>query len=286
MATASTVKKAPAVLTRLFDKIPGAPNALISRPAPGVVASKDEPELILIFGWMDAQLQHIHKYTETYHRLYPGATQIIVRSHSNWWWTKEELSIEGVLPVAKIVNEAYNPKRTLIHAFSNGGALVLVNVAQALHRLTGKTDLPLPARAVVFDSCPGDSNFSGGVKAFTGWIKNPIMRNIAGAFAVSSMTLLWLYNTAAGIEDPFVTMRKRLLDPVFLPQIASRTYIYSKIDELVPAQVVEHHAQESKKLGMDVVLKAYDTTPHVNHLKQDPDGYWAIVKDAWTRSRN
>ncbi|KIO32579.1 hypothetical protein M407DRAFT_105667 [Tulasnella calospora MUT 4182] len=286
MATASTVKKAPAVLTRLFDKIAGAPNALISRPAAGVVASKDEPELILIFGWMDAQLQHIHKYTETYHKLYPGATQIIVRSFPNWWWTKEEISIEGILPVAKLVNEAYNPKRTLIHAFSNGGTFALDNVAEGLHRLTGKTDLPLPARTVIFDSCPGDSNFSGGAKAFTGGIKNPIIRNIASALAVSSMTLFWLYSTAAGIEDPFVTLRKHLLDPAFLPPTASRTYIYSKIDELVPAQVVEQHAQESKKLGMDVVLEAYDNSPHVNHLRQNPDRYWAIVKDAWTRSGN
>ncbi|KAG8924432.1 hypothetical protein FRC01_011517 [Tulasnella sp. 417] len=286
MATASTAKKAPAVLTRLFDRIPGAPNALISRPATGVVASKDEPELILIFGWMDAQLQHIHKYTETYHNLYPGATQIIVRSFSQWWWTGTETSIEGTLPIAKLVNETYNPQRTLIHAFSNGGMLSLADLTKGLHRLTGRTDLPLPARTVIFDSCPGDSNFSGGVKAFTGGIKNPIVRNIAGALVVSTISLYWLYITAAGIEDPFVTMRKRLQDPAFLPPTASRTYIYSKIDELVPSQAVEQHAQESKKLGMDVVLEAYDNTPHVNHLRQNPDRYWAIVKNAWTRSGN
>lgn len=167
-----------------------------------------------------------------------------------------------------------------------GGTFALLNVTESLHRVAGKTDLPLPARTVIFDSSPGDANFSGGAKAFTGGIKNPVIRSIASAFAVSSMSLFWLYNMAAGIEDPFLTMRKRLLDPTFLPQTASRTYIYSKEDELVPAQVVEQHAQESKKLGMDVVLEAYDNTPHVNHLRQNPDRYWAIVKDAWTRSGN
>ncbi|KAG9016583.1 hypothetical protein FRB90_002917 [Tulasnella sp. 427] len=286
MATPSTVKRAPAVLMRMFDKIAGAPNALISRPAAGVAASKDEPELILIFGWMGAQLQHIHKYTETYHKLYPGATQIIVRNYPDWWWTREELSIQSLLPVAKIVNEEYNPQRTLVHAFSNGGVLALVNVTDGLHRLSGKPSLPLPARSVIFDSCPGDSNFLGGAKAFTGHIKNSIIRTAASALAVSSMTLFWLFLTATGVEDPFVTMRKRLLDPTFLPETASRTYIYSKTDELVPAQVVEQHAQESKKLGMDVVLEAYENTPHVNHLKQNPDRYWAIVKNAWARSGN
>lgn len=161
----------------------------------------------------------------------------------------------------------------------------MVNVVDGLHRVTGKNDQPLPARTVVLDSCPGDSNFSGGATAFAGGIKNPVLGLIGRAVAYSSIAGLWAYLTARGIEDPFVTMRKRLLDAAFLPQTASRTYIYSKIDELVPAQVVEQHAEESKKLGMDVVLEAYENTPHVNHLKQNPDRYWKIVQDAWNRSR-
>ncbi|KAG8898545.1 hypothetical protein FRC01_010868, partial [Tulasnella sp. 417] len=65
-------------------------------------------------------------------------------------------------------------------------------------------------------------------------------------------------------------MRKRLLTSTTLPHNVPRTFLYSKEDELVHWNAVEAHAALAKRLGVDVTLELYETTPHVNHLKSDP----------------
>lgn len=232
---------------------------------------------------MGAKLPHIFKYTEGYHKLYPGATQIIIRNRKSWWLTREETSIQSLLPAVKLIRDA-DPERTLIQVFSNGGCNSLVNVSDGLHRLAANPELPLPTKCLIFDSCPGETHWGRGVQAFTGRIKNPIVKILTSLLILCAFCVAWVCSEVAGRGDPSLYMRKRLLSPTTLPHNIPRTYLYSKGDELVHWNAVEAHAALAKKLGVDVTLESYETTPHVNHLKSDPVRYWSIVSDAWARA--
>ncbi|KAG8976734.1 hypothetical protein FRC05_003084 [Tulasnella sp. 425] len=277
----------PTTLERAFEPIEGAPNALISRPGPGVTSSGDEPEIPNngMQAYRDLWLEFVSDapYTEGYNKLYPGATQVVIQNHRSWWLTREETSIRSIAPVAKLIQDA-NPTQTLIHVFSNGGCNSLVNVSDGLHRLTSKQDLPLPAGCIIFDSCPGETHWGRGAHAFTGGIKNHLVKLLAQLLILCAFCVAWVFSEVAGRGDPSLYMRKRLLSPTTLPHNAPRTFVYSKEDELVQWNAVEAHAALAKKRGVDVTLELYESTPHVNHLKADPERYWTIVSDAWQRA--
>lgn len=121
--------------------------------------------------------------------------------------------------------------------------------------------------------------------AFTGRIKNPIAKLLAGLLLLVAFCVAFVVSEVAGRGDPSEYMRKRLLSPGTLPQRGvPRTFIYSKEDELVRPDAVERHAALAGKAGVETRLELYESTPHVNHLKADPGRYWGIVTDAWSRS--
>ncbi|KAJ3510688.1 hypothetical protein NLJ89_g4526 [Agrocybe chaxingu] len=101
------------------------------------------PTVILLFGWMGAQLPHLLKYIKVYDELYPQATKIVIRSEASFFWTikkrknaylapvVEALEALGCLPPRKsssalVRNGTIDPvlpppkPRVLVHVFSNG----------------------------------------------------------------------------------------------------------------------------------------------------------------------
>lgn len=59
--------------------------------------------------------------------------------------------------------------------------------------------------------------------------------------------------------------------------------MYSDADKLVPGRAVSEHAEEARKKGFMVNVEKFDGTPHVNHVRQNPERYWSAVKMAWER---
>ena len=158
----------------------------------------------------------------------------------------------------------------------------LRNALAAINPSASQT--PLPAKAMIFDSCPGDSNLDGAVIAFTAPLKNPVVR-FFGVIAFRVLLTTWkVWSMISGTEDLFVTLRKQLLNPSNLPTNIPKTYIYSKTDALIGYKVVEAHAEEARSLGAEVEQVLYENTPHVNHVKADPAKYWDIVKRSWSRT--
>ena len=143
----------------------------------------------------------------------------------------------------------------------------------------------VPAKAVILDSCPGDSDVKKGVYAFSAGIQNPVAK-------FATVCLLWVvfgvlvaYTKILRQPDLFDAMHKRLLDGSVLPHSALRTYIYSSADRIISERAIERHAFQSKNAGMDVQLVKYTTTAHVNHMKEDPKRYWTTVQSTWDRAK-
>ncbi|KAG8928725.1 hypothetical protein FRC02_006537 [Tulasnella sp. 418] len=281
---------------RTFAPVPQAPDVLVSPPLQQSTSTlnHNDPTVIILFGWMDAQLPHIYKYTESYNRLYPAATQIIVRSRQSIFWQTEKVQIAYFQPAMKLFKDhgVINPgsnDRLLVHTFSNGGCIKLVTLAKAIHQYdppASKDSSALRARAVILDSCPGDANFFRGIKVLTIGIRNRILRYLAKCLVGFLLFFGFGYLRITGQSDIFELMQNDLLNPSILPLTSRRAYLYSTKDPLVPVWNVEAHAQAAREKGVLVQLEKYERTPHVNHMKENPDKYWGIVRDTWVNAKD
>lgn len=149
---------------------------------------------------------------------------------------------------------------------------------------TQTTPSPIPARAAIFDSCPGDGNFKNAMNAFSAPIRNPYLKSMARGSVFVGLSLGWLYNFISRQADFFRRLQSQLLDPQVLSHRVPRTYIYSESDDIIAYRAVEEHAEAARKLGIDVRMEKYEDSSHVSHARKDPVRYWEAVKDAWTRS--
>lgn len=74
-------------------------------------------------------------------------------------------------------------------------------------------------------------------------------------------------------------MRADLVDPALIPPSAPRLYVYSTNDEMVGWKDVEQHVSAARESGVKrVLVKRDEKAGHVNHLKVDAFGYWAVVR--------
>ncbi|CAE6472630.1 unnamed protein product [Rhizoctonia solani] len=303
----STLSKPTA--QRVFNRVDGS-DVYVSHP---IDVPKEEgidqgetktPPIILIFGWMDAQLPHLYKYTEQYNKIYPGATQILVRTHQNYFWKGEAAKRASVLPVIKLLRDAGINEHTeaknsglLVHTFSNGGALGQTSLARTIaESLPLKATTPaLPAQAFIYDSLPGILNLRVTALAFTAPIRSPALRSLAKLVvgAIYIVGTVWRHTIGLVLgqkEDTFTQLHRELNEPRLLPQHVPRTYIYSDIDELIPSESVEGHAKKARELiggaiGYELVkLAKFEGSSHVAHARKDGKRYWDEVVRTWEAS--
>jgi len=283
-----------AVQLRQLVPITGAvKHGLVSYPDPGVFGSPDHPKIIVICAWMDARLPHICKYTEAYHKLYPGATVIVLRSYNDYFIRSSETTIRAMIPVAKLLQDIRQQQkeekenRILVHAFSNGGCFMLLSLIDAtssITKLPATKATPFPAGAIIFDSCPWDGAILPAVRAFSAGITNPLLKYPFRALLILFILYIRLRGLLSKSGDVLYVMRGRLLDDSVLPQTAPRTYLYSKGDQVIRSQAVEAHAEASRQAGFSVEIVDFEKTPHVNHMAKNAERYLDLVRKTWERS--
>ncbi|KAK0203742.1 hypothetical protein DFS33DRAFT_827786 [Desarmillaria ectypa] len=263
---------------------------------------KRSPNIILVCGWMGAQLRHIHKYTKVYEQLFPGASQILIRNRPSFFWSTENSRRKVIAPAVEALEalgmtspqspslvmnpSSAEPPRILVHSFSNGGAYSLITLGKIMASRGSFSSLESfrPPCAIVLDSSPGGSGLSNAIHAFTTLIKNPIMRTAAKVL----VCLLYVYGFFVG---PFIgrrtalqKVRDGLYNPRVLPWVDERTprlYVYSKADDMVPWDQIQQHAERTESLGWDVRTEVFEDSPHVAHAKTHPKRYWDAVKSLW-----
>ncbi|KDN34311.1 hypothetical protein RSAG8_12605, partial [Rhizoctonia solani AG-8 WAC10335] len=243
---------------RIFNRVDGS-DVYVSYPIDvpkGESADQGKtksPPVVLLFGWMDAQLPHLYKYTEQYNKIYPAATQILVRTHQSYFWKKETAKRASVFPAVKLLRDAGINEHTaaersglLVHTFSNGGALAQTSLARAISESlpSNATASALPAQAFIYDSLPGILNLRVTALAFTAPIRSPALRSLAKIVVGAIYILGSFWRSTVGVilgqkEDTFTQLHRELNEPRLLSQRVPRTYIYSDVDELIPIQVAE-----------------------------------------------
>jgi hypothetical protein len=246
-------------------------------------SSPNEPDLILICGWMDARPRHVAKYTAGYEKLYPSARIIaVITTAVDVVFTTTGANVKRVKPVLDIFYTLPPSTKILAHFFSNGGAFTTMLIAKKYLEKTGKS---LPITAVILDSTPGRASYEATIQAFSVALPKDL---IVKAIVTWILRLcFWIYRFAYFLEG-LIGMKEvlNLVDKVridlntkSLMDIATpRLYIYSKGDNMVGWQDVEEHIEEAEKLGYVVAKEKFLESGHCAHLLIDPEKYWAAVQ--------
>lgn len=259
----------------------------------GTTTQGQGPGVVLLCAWMGAQLKHAEKYVDAYRKLYPNTTVVLVRSNPIDFFRRARF-VEAIQPAADLLRARVNgmkagPKsHLLVHTLSNGGCLTLQELNEQLLRRGTATGVAtttrggIPARAFIFDSCPGLSTLKSTIRAFSAGIRNPVVKYPAVAAITLMYGALRLWSIIRQQPGTLARISAYLNSPTSLPPVP-RLYLYSPIDELIPPEDVERHAAQAKvQAGVtDIRMEKFENSPHVAHARTDPERYWSAVKRVW-----
>ncbi|KAG1736528.1 hypothetical protein EDB19DRAFT_1896032 [Suillus lakei] len=253
------------------------------------------PNVILIFGWMGAQLRHLQNYTHAYTKLYPNASQILVRCNPDVFWTTTGTRQRRLMPVIDALealhcfpssSSAQPPPRILTHVFSNGGSMQLTLLGHMLQRKYGSALIQgLITSALILDSCPAVGNLKTIKLAFSAVIRNPILRLIVLSMMYTMHFIGLALSLLLGKRVMLMeNLRIEMWNPRVLPWMGLHTprlYLFSRKDKLIPWQDVMQHAETAKERGIDARCELFEESEHVAHIRIEPERYWASVNEIW-----
>ncbi|KAG9038511.1 hypothetical protein FS842_003264 [Serendipita sp. 407] len=270
----------------------------LSKVAPGIwfvqgdeanrPADSTDPTLIFLFGWMDAKLAHISKYSVAYRAIYPYAHQIVVASTYEVFILPKFVlrrRLQPILPLLTslgVIGPSTRPHRILTQALSNGGSSQLNYLSQILPKSTPN----VVTSAVVLDSTPGGDDWGSATYVFNMTIPNIFLRYPFYVFLVAIQVISFLLGrTTWKIHGP---VRNAILKPDWLPWMSWKTtpflYVYSKADRSVPYRHVQKHTEVAEGKGQDITRLVFDTSGHVEHMRHNPDAYWNAVRELWSKA--
>ncbi|KAF6810123.1 indole-diterpene biosynthesis protein [Colletotrichum sojae] len=250
--------------------------------------SKDEPDIVLIYGWGDAQLKHVAKFADGYNILFPSSKIIVLTSPLlSGLFRGPQHRHNGILPLLK---EAFGPASeppqkpsVLAHVLSNTGLMYFTAMLEAYKRSFGR---PMPHSLVVMDSVPGSmepkkaniGNLADTLAAGAGLPWPPV---ITKALIVSSMYVMGTVDLLGIRENPVTVSMRNANDAELATTGARRVYVYSKEDPITLWEAVEEHAADAREKGYAVECELSEGSGHVEHMRKHPERYWHLVKRSW-----
>jgi len=231
-----------------------------------------DPALIILFGWMGAQLSHLKKYTNTHIEQFPGTSVLVVRSHPRQWFERKASRLPSLQPILPLIPEGGH---VLYHVISNGGALRFTDLL-SLRPITPKSH-----SAILFDSCPGVLELGPSLLAFLAPFKNLFIRLIARVLLTPFFLLVAAPDRLLGRPDLLDRVRLPLNDSQFVATDVPRAYVYSKEDRLIQDWAVEEHGHHGATKGYKVTFHRFHGSLHAAHLRKDPETYKRAIGELW-----
>ncbi|KGO68573.1 Protein of unknown function DUF829, TMEM53 [Penicillium italicum] len=252
--------------------------------SPNLSENADRPVILLAF-WLNAPPRALAKYVVEYRRLVPSARIIFVTSSSGdfIWRLGAQARRARVAPAVEAMRGLVTPENPVfVHFFSNGGMSSTIHILQAWKNATGT---PLPMSAMILDSAPGSPSLRAEFKAFSFALPRMwILRLLGKCLLFALLVLFKLIHSISVFPDP-ISLARELINDTSLVRAAnpdgalSRCYVYSDTDELVDWRDVESHAVNAEAEGWTVRREVFSNSPHVGHMRAQPDRYWGIIRD-------
>ncbi|RHZ65648.1 TMEM53 family protein [Aspergillus thermomutatus] len=253
-------------------------------PVEAVGYSGKQPRVIVLAFWMNASPRALVKYVVEYRRLAPSARIVFILSSSNDFMlhASQKAQQARLAPAVEAIQASNFPEGPVfLHMFSNGGVASTAHFLTAYQKATGK---PLRVSSMIIDSAPGKATISAALKAFSFvlpkmWFLRYLSKFLLFVFLVAGSLLRRLARTADAVSRARNALNDHgLVRGTSQNDSPERCYIYSDADELVDWRDVEKHASDAQAKGWVVQREKFLGSPHVCHMRSDPERYWSIVK--------
>jgi hypothetical protein len=259
-------------------------SVFLQDPLEAVGYSGKQPRVMVLAFWMNASSRALVKYVVEYRRLAPTARIVFILSSSNDFMLHASQNAQHarLAPAVEAIQASDAPEGPVfLHMFSNGGVASTTHFLAAYQKATGK---PLRVSSMIIDSAPGTATISAGLKAFSFvlprvWLLHYLSKFLLFVVLAVSSLLRRLTHT----PHPVTRAQNAINDHGLVRGTGQndspeRCYIYSDADELVDWRDVEKHASEAQAKGWVVRREKFLGSPHVCHMRSDPERYWNIVK--------
>ncbi|KAH8590611.1 hypothetical protein B0O99DRAFT_598866 [Bisporella sp. PMI_857] len=256
--------------------------------------SNTDPTIIILAQWMGASPRSklLLSIYVTYAKLYPAANIITIASRPEFFFTTPTYVRQGLFePVVDFlrgsgerngIGEGDRESGVLVHTFSNGGALSVVDVCSVFKEKTGRK---LGIKGLVLDSAPGDPSIQETWAALSMSLPKSILWYPSAAVLCGVLFTMYLAKSLFSPETLVLQTRRLLNDPSLVDPGAKRMYVYSNTDALVGWRDVERHAKEASEKGVYVELVKMEDSKHVQHVLKHWDVYWTNLESFWKVAR-
>ncbi|KAJ7052955.1 hypothetical protein C8F01DRAFT_1169358 [Mycena amicta] len=260
----------------------------------GTDSDSEQPQIVLILGWMGAELNHLKRISATHSKMYPAAMQFIVLSDSESTVGSKAYNLKRIRPVADFIREhafgGLDHPSILFHVFSGGGTSQLIWLSQIFNTILPKAELGLarPTAVVILDSTPGAFHHHQYILGNTLALPSGPRRTLVALRSSARWAVMSAWWALSGSQSTHSFIRDGLNNPGLLAWInddALRVYIYSDEDEVADMNEVASHAADARRKGLRVQEELFSRSGHVRHAAKDPKRYWAIVNGAWRDAR-
>lgn len=267
-----------------------------------VVVPTPQPEaVVLLFGWLGAQMRHVNKYSQLYHARNCATVTGCAESFDILLVNKSTLdafALDAAKKVIAILKDNGNEDLpVLAHVFSNGGTMPLNRLETLIHKANRACardnaseldhDLILLGKAMekggeIFDSSPAFPDLTTGRRAIASSVPNALL----SFFLQSFLTVLVLIDSQREQLLCYRSKTNQLWDHVMDRAISPRAaYVYSTADNITNHEKLEELiAHRSSKVGADnILVEKFNDSDHVMHLRKHPKQYAALIDEMLTR---
>ena len=234
--------------------------------------------LAVLCGWSGSSLRNVRKYAELWHRLgwrTATANMTIDMTFFPGSWTPAN-EVAGILAKECATHRQRAGPNALVasHAFSNGGALLMLSVMQHANNGERRSD-GFRFDGAVYDSAPSSRHLilpagapfivlSAGLPASEA--ASHLVRHIPYCFLACALH-------AIRAPPPPIGLFTDLFDATINPP-RPELFIYGEKDVLIPPEHVEAFIRERESHGSTVhTLSRLADSPHVGHLRTFPRAY-------------
>jgi hypothetical protein len=188
--------------------------------------------------------------------------------------------------IAKILDELNNEKVPVIfHAFSNGGAYLVERLEILIqeardgknHGESNKALLLIGERlqGEVFDSAPAYPSAQSAIRAMSNVFTSSLMRALISILVTShyyyDMMLHHVFGFPNGRNEFYKFMANSRM-------CLKQAYIYSAADDITDVTMLEELIASRQKISDDILVKKFDDSLHVQHLRMHEVAYNQVVE--------
>lgn len=239
----------------------------------------ESPEpVVFLFGWAGADDKILAKYS----KIYESCGCITVRYTAPWSYIFKDQ--EKIRPLSRklldlIPEMSLEENPLFFHMFSNLGTAVYQYMAEEMSNNVEYSSIKQQVKGLIFDSCPGKPTANSFINAM-GFVLggNWLYRRLVPAVLFCFVILKTVFDT---LKDRLVGNRPKVHWYDYMKSQTSKIpqlFIYSKVDNCVDSNDIEELAAKRKHDGCFVLLRQYEDSQHVSHLKLHKESYTLVCR--------